>query len=119
MQRDPYRLLTAELGKLGLTAQLRGADQLIVSVQQGPAWPDKGNGFWVSHKGGSWYICTWSPACDRVPPAKNIVALCSACMSFGESAMYRVPADIVARFELQEIDDREYHRLFAPSQGAD
>ena len=30
--------------------------------------------------------------------------------------MYRVPAEIVARFQLQEIDDRQYERLF-PTEG--
>jgi len=115
MQPDPYGPLAAELAKLGFTAQLRGADQLVVSTQQGPVWPDKGNSFWISHKGGSWYLCTWLPVCYRVPAAENIVALCSACMSCNESAMYRVPSDIVARFELQELDDREYDRLFAPN----
>jgi hypothetical protein len=37
-------------------------------------------------------------------------------MAVGTSAMYRVPPDIVARFELQEIDDRQYERLF-PTEG--
>ena len=27
-------------------------------------------------------------------------------------AMYRVPAEIVARFGLQELDEAEYERLF-------
>lgn len=30
--------------------------------------------------------------------------------------MYRVPPEISARFELQEIDERQYERLF-PTEG--
>jgi len=37
-------------------------------------------------------------------------------MEVGKSAMYRVHPDIVARFELQEIDERQYERLF-PTEG--
>jgi hypothetical protein len=37
-------------------------------------------------------------------------------MVAGNSAMYRVPPEIAARFELQEIDDRQYEELF-PTEG--
>ena len=116
MQPDPYIALTEALGAVGLAGQRSRADQLIVSAQPGPVWPNRGNSFWLSYNQGLWYLSTWLPVCYRVPANKDIVALCSACMAIGSSAMYRVPPDIVARFQLQEIDDRQYERLF-PTEG--
>ncbi len=116
MQFDPYIALTEALASAGLTWQRNRPDQLIVSAQEGPVWPDRGNSFWLSHIQGTWYLSTWSPVCYRVPPNQDIVGLCSACMAAGTSAMYRVAPEIVARFELQEIDERQYERLF-PTEG--
>jgi hypothetical protein len=116
MQNDPYISLTEALAAVGLTGQRSSPDQLTVSSQQGPVWPNRGNSFWLSHNQGIWYLSTWLPACYRVPANQDIVALCLAVMAVGTSAMYRVPADIVARFELQEIDDRQDERLF-PTEG--
>ena len=116
MQPDPYIALTEALGAVGLAAQRSRPDQLIVSAQQGPVWPNRGNSFWLLYNQGLWYLSTWLPVCYRVPTNKDIVGLCLACMAVGTSAMYRVPPDIVARFQLQEIDDRQYERLF-PTEG--
>ena len=109
MQPDPYIALTEALAAVGLTAQRTRPDQLVISTQQGPVWPN----FWLSHSEGHWYLSTWLPAYYRVPADRDIVNLCSACMTAGSSAMYRVPPDTIARFQLQEIDDRQYERLFA------
>jgi hypothetical protein len=116
MQLDPYTALMEALAAVGLTGHRSRPDQLIVSVQQGPVWPDAGNSFWLSYHQGLWYLSTWLPACYRVPANQDVVGLCSACITSGKSAMYRVPPDIVARFQLQEIDDRQYERLF-PTEG--
>jgi hypothetical protein len=37
-------------------------------------------------------------------------------MAASTSAMYRVPPEIITRFQLQEIDDRQYEELF-PTEG--
>ena len=116
MNSDPYTALIAALAAVGLTGQRSRPDQLIVSAQQGPVWPARGNSFWLSQTQGVWYLSTWLPVCYRVPTNQDIIQLCVACMAFGTSAMYRVPPDIVARFKLQEIDDRQYERLF-PTEG--
>ena len=116
MQPEPYDVLAQALSAVGLTGQRSRADQLIVCAQQGPVWQNRGNSFWLSHIQGTWYLSTWSPVCYRVPPNQDIVGLCSACMAAGTSAMYRVAPEIVARFELQEIDERQYERLF-PTEG--
>jgi hypothetical protein len=116
MQTDPYISLTAALAGVGLTGQLSRPDQLIVSAQQGPVLPNRDNSFWLSHNQGIWYLCTWLPACYRVPTNQDVATLCSACMAAGTAAKCRVPTEIVARFELQEIDDRQYERLF-PTEG--
>jgi hypothetical protein len=116
LEVDPYNSLTEALAAAGLTAVRNRPDQLVVSAQQGSVWPNRGNSFWLSHNQGIWYLSTWLPACYRIPVDQNVVALCSACMAVGTSAMYRVPPDIIVRFELQEIDDRHYERLF-PTEG--
>src|ERR1019366_803116 len=119
MQPDPYIALTAALAAVGLAGQRSRPDQLIVSAQQVPVWPNRGNSFWLSYNQGLWYLSTWLPVCYRIPANKDIVALCSACMAIGTSAIYRVPPDIVARSQLQEIDARKYKRLFQGEGGAD
>jgi len=116
MQPDPYNALTDALAAAGLTAQRRRPDQLVVSAQAGPVWPNRGNSFWLSQNQGVWYLSTWLPACYRVPANQDIVRLCVACMEIGTSAMDRVPPEIEARFGLQEIDDQQYERLF-PTEG--
>src|SRR3989442_493012 len=108
MQPDPYIALTEALAAIGLTGQRSRPDQLIISARHGAVWPNRGNSFWLSYNEGLWYLSTWLPACYRVPADQDIVSLCSACISFGSSAMYRVPPDIIARFRLQEIDERQY-----------
>jgi hypothetical protein len=116
MEPDPYVLLIKALTGLGLVGQRNLPDQLIVSAQQGPMWPNRGNSFVVSHREGVWYLSTWLPAYYRLPPNQDIVQLCSACMAVGSSAMYRVPAELIARFGLVEIDARQYEELF-PTEG--
>ena len=116
MQPDPYDALIDALAAAGLTAQRSRPDQLIVSAQQGSVRPNECNNFWLSQNQGVWYLSTWLPVCYRVPANQDIVPLCVACMDIGTSAMDRVPSDIAARFGLQEIDDRQYERLF-PTEG--
>ena len=116
MQVDPYSALNEALAAVGLTGQRSRPDQLVVSAQPGPVSPSRVNSFWLSQNQGVWYLSTWLPACYRVPVNQDIVGLCSACMAMGTSAMDRVPPDIVSRFKLQEIDDRQYERLF-PTEG--
>jgi hypothetical protein len=116
MKQDLYIPLIEALTGVGLIGQRNLPDQLIVSSQQGPVWPNRGNSFLLSQREGIWYLSTWLPVHYRVPAKQDVVQLCSACMAFGESGMYRVPPEIVARFELQEIDDRQYEELF-PTEG--
>ena len=116
MKPDPYIPLIQALAGVGLIGQRNLPDQLIVSAQQGAVWPDRGNNLLLSHREGFWYLSTWSPVHYRVPAKQDVVRLCSACMAVGASAMYRVPPEIVTRFELQEVDDRQYEELF-PTEG--
>ncbi len=116
MDPDPYIQLIEALAGAGFAAQRNLPDQLVVSTQQGPLWPDRGNSFWLSHRAGTWYLSTWLPVRYRVPAGQDMVALCCACMAVGTSAMYRVPPEIVARFGLQEIDERQFEELF-PTEG--
>src|SRR6266516_1851240 len=112
MHADSYTALTSALNAIGLTGQQMRPDQLVVSAQRGPVWPDRGNSFWLSLQSGTWYLSTWLPACYRIPGGQDVVAVCSACMGFGTSAMYRVPDEIAARLGLERISDSEFDRLF-------
>ncbi len=115
MRLDSYVSLTAALHAIGLTGQQSGPHQLIVSAQRGPVWPDRGNSFWLSLQSGTWYLSTWSPVCYRIPAGQDVVALCSACMEIGTSAMHRVPNELAARFGLERISDDEFEHLFPAS----
>ena len=112
MSADGYSSLVSALKAVGLSGQRKRPDQLVVSSQDGPAWPDRGNSFCLSRQGATWYLSTWLPACCRVPAGQDVVALCLACMGFGASAMYRVPEEIASRFGLERISGAEFERLF-------
>ncbi len=112
MPADPYRILAVALARVGLVPQFQAEDQLVVSTQVGPVYPNRGNSFWLSERAGGWYLSTWAPVGYRIPPEQDIVALCSACMSVGTTAMWRVPPDIVARFGLEELSEEQYERVF-------
>jgi hypothetical protein len=111
MQPDSYEVVVKALAKLGLVGQMQREGQLVVSSQVGPVWPDRGSSFWLSRRQGAWYLSTWLPAGYRVPADQDLVALCSACMG-GPSALYRVPPEVIERFRLRELTEKEYDRLF-------
>jgi len=108
MSYNSYGSLKDALNAVGLVGQRSRPDQLIVSSQTGPVWPNRGNSFWLSYQGGIWFLSTWSPACYRIPRGTDVVALCSACMESGTSAIYRVPEEIVTKFFLERISDDEF-----------
>jgi hypothetical protein len=112
MRDDTYASITNALGAIGLTAQQVRPDQLVVSAQEGPVWPNRGNSFWLSCRDGDWFLSTWAPACYRIPGDQDVVTVCSACMKTGTSAMSRVPEEIVTRFGLERISDQDFDRLF-------
>ena len=116
MNPDPYIPLIEALAGVGLIGERDLPDELIVSARPGPVSPGPPTRFLLSCREGVWYLSTWSPVHYRVPVKQDVVQLCSACMAAGASARDRVPAEIVTRFKLQEIDDREYEELF-PTEG--
>ena len=118
MSHDSYTSLTNALDGIGLTGQQMRPDQLVVSSQRGPVWPNRGNSFWLSLQSGTWYLSTWSPVCYRIPRGEDLVAVCSACMEFGTSAMYQVPQEIAARFGMERISHDEFNRLFPEGDSA-
>jgi hypothetical protein len=112
VQPDSYEAVVTAMAKLGLVGQMQHEGKLVVSSQVGPVWPDRGNSFWLSRRQGTWFLSTWLPAGYRVPANQDLVALCSACMG-GPSAMYRVPPEVIERFRLQELTEKEYDQLFS------
>jgi hypothetical protein len=115
VSHDSYATLIVELAAVGLTGQLSHPDQLVVSSQRGPVWPNRGNSFWLSLQGNDWHLITWSPTGYRIPARQNVVDVCLACMECGTSAMYQVPDEIVGRFGLSRIPDSDFERLFPES----
>ena len=113
-----YASLISALDAIGLTGQQMRPDQLVVSTQRGPVWPDRGNSFWLSLQSGTWYLSTWSPVCYRIPAGQDVVAVCAACMKSGTSAMYQVPEKIAARIGMERISDDEFDRLFRQGDNA-
>jgi len=116
MQPDPYTSLTNSLTRAGLSAQRTLPDQLTISTQPGTARPNQGNTFCVSQREGVWYLSTWAPVHYRVPPGQDLVEICNACMAPGTATIDRLPPELVARYQLLEIDDRQYEELF-PTEG--
>jgi hypothetical protein len=112
---DSYASLADALSAVGLIGQQSRSNQLIVSTQRGPVWPDRGNSFWLSYQDGTWFLSTSAPICYRIPGGQDVAALCLACMEVGTSAMSQVPDEIAARFGLERISDDEFERLFAQS----
>ena len=110
MQPDSYDSLREALEKIGLNGQMQNREQLVISTQAGPAWPNRGNSFWLTYKKETWYLFTWLPVGYRIPTDQDVVALCSACM-IGGLAMYRVPSEIITRFKLQELTESECEGL--------
>src|SRR5687767_9308375 len=98
MNHESYTSLTSAVNAIGMTAQQMRPNQLVVSAQRGPVWPNRGNSFWLSLQSGTWYLSTWAPVCYRIPGDRDVVEVCAACMAFGTTAMYRVPDEIAARF---------------------
>jgi len=105
-----YETLAQALTPHGITAQIR-PNQLVISAQHGPVWPNRGNSFWVHEHDGVWYICTWTPYAYRLPPEGSIASLCLECMSHGTTAMYRVPEELIDKYQLAELSEAEMDDL--------
>ena len=118
MNREVYKSFIDALDAVALVGVETSADQVIVSAQQGPVWPNRGNSFWVSYKRGNWYLSTWLPAAYRIPPGQDLVAVCLALMKSATSAMYHVPEEVVSHFGLEPIPDSEFERLFPENDDA-
>jgi len=104
---DSYQLLAKELAPDGIVCYFQQDGQMVVSSQRGPAWPDRGNSFWVTHHDDQWFLFAWTNIGYRIPQATDMAAVCRACMNHGTKAMYRVPPDIVRQFGLTELSEEE------------
>jgi hypothetical protein len=104
---DPYKELASALAEDGIRCQFQSAGQMVVSQQMGPIWPDRGNSFWVTKVAGRWYLFTWVPIGYSLPEAADVAAVCRTCMGVGESAMGRVPSEVIQEFGLVELTEEE------------
>jgi hypothetical protein len=76
MHHDSYASLNDALRAVRLSGQQSRPDQLVVSAQRGPVWPERGNSFWLSFLSGRWYLTTWLPACYRIPSDQDMLLQC-------------------------------------------
>jgi hypothetical protein len=109
---NPYSYVISGISKQGIKSYFQNERQLVVCRQEDPAWPHKGNSFWISNKDGEWYLCTWALFCYRLPFPERIIELCSDFVMAGETAQAEVPKDMVANFSLIELDFSEASELF-------
>src|SRR4051812_36053045 len=113
---NTYEQLTTTLAQDGIKCQLQAPEQLVVSAQDGPTWSDRGNSFWVTRVAAAWHLFTWAPVGYLVPDTADIASLCRACMTHGDSAMFRVPTAVVQQFGLRELTEGEVDTVFAKMQ---
>ena len=110
---NEYEQLAANLAAVGIACHLQSPDQLVISWQHGPVWPNRGNSFWVTRAGGAWHLFTWSPRGYSVPETANIESVCRTCLAHGSSAMWEVPEEIRQEFGLRELTDDEVNAVFS------
>ena len=110
---NTYEQLTTTLAQVGIKCRLQAPEQLVVSAQDGPALPNRGNSFWVTRVAAVWHLFTWVPVGYLVPDTADIASLCRACMTHGDRAMFRVPTDVVQQFGLRELSEGEVEAVFA------
>jgi hypothetical protein len=114
---SPYQRLAAALSEDGIRCQFQTRNQLVVSRQVGPIWPDRGNSFWVTPLAGRWYLFTWGPVGYAVPVAGDIAALCRTCTAHGNRAMPQVPPPILEEFALVELSAGEAAAVYRAMDG--
>jgi hypothetical protein len=112
-----YPPLIEALSKRSMNAYFQNEDQLVVSTQSGPALPFSGNSFWVSRKRDHWYLCTWGPVCYELPATADCAALCADFVARGRCAQTFVPADLIQKYGLRQLECDEMDRLFSSIEG--
>jgi hypothetical protein len=70
----------------------------------------RGNSFWITFRGGSWFLATWAPAYYHF---SNEYALMSACIDFlqeDDQVHARLPEHIIARHGAKEVSEESFER---------
>ena len=115
---DDLAVIQLALRERGMSSYQQQPNQLVVSRQRGPAWPNAGNSFWICRLEEHWYICTWAPRHYRVPSEQSVIDVCEAFVDIGTSAQWCVPADLTARFALVETNVDDFDRLWAAASSS-
>src|SRR5947209_164613 len=103
---DPYTLLADALASRSIRTYFQTEGQVVVSYQADPAWPNRGNSFWVTHTGGCWYVCTWVPVRYRVPATADIVEVCADFVARGTQVQPVIPEDLVLKHGLTRLREQ-------------
>lgn len=96
----------------GISGYFQQPNQLVLSLQRGPAWPDRGNSFWICYMAKVWHICTWAPRYYRIEDSSRLLEFCENFVRIGDSAQFVVPTDFIARFGLTEVDNEQFEELW-------
>jgi hypothetical protein len=112
-RRESVMQSYVELGKWlstkGIASYFQGPDQMVISCQN-PATPSS-NCFWVSLKGGKWYLATWLPAVYCLPNVQDSPEACESVFRSSTTAIYTIAPDIVARYNLRRLSEGEIENL--------
>jgi hypothetical protein len=106
---DSYVELADWLKRKRIGSYMQAADRLVVS-NENPARPGR-NCFWVTRKGGHWFLGTFLPAAYRVPVAEDIGPLCETVFHSSPTAVYTIDPSIISRYRLLVLTDEEAEAL--------
>jgi hypothetical protein len=106
---NAYAELAKRLEGKGIGSYFQNSEMLVVS-NQNPAMPDS-NTFWVTNRGGQWYLSTWMPAVYQVPKDRDVVEICEIVFRSSEKALYTIDAPIALDLNLRLLSDDEATEL--------
>lgn len=100
-----YLELEQSLLAKGIGSYLQNPDLLVVS-NVNPAMPNS-NCFWVTNKGGEWFLGTWLPAVYQIPTKKNLSEICEAVFNSAQKAIFEVNETLAAKLNLRRLAETE------------
>jgi len=72
-----------------------------------------GNSFWVwySERADAWFIVTWQGLPYKTPNNLNLVDVCAECLRVRQTPIFRIPAEIVDKYDLTVVAINEFDSL--------
>jgi hypothetical protein len=107
----PYDDLREQLTPRGIRVYLNGRHQLVVSTQNGPAFPTVSNSGWVTIATGEWHISTWQPIAYAVPNDVDIAELCTLFVMSSPKVVWQLSDEMVIAHRLRELSEEDFEVL--------